>query len=247
MLLQKPSTLINKSSLAFSLVELSIVIVVISFIVAGITVGNSIVKQSMLRSVISDLGFYNNAVRSFYADYNQLPGDFSLASTTWSGGISNGNNDGQITSNVENFLAWQHLSLAKLIPGSFNGTAGATLGTNIPGSKVYGGGYLIQYYSGSWLYSQANINMLEFGKAFGSTTDVVHHAILTPVESYTIDTKIDDGLIANGKIIGYTGFDITGYSSTDSYCGTGTVPSRTYNVASNTVYCFLMNAIDISN
>ena len=64
----------NKS--AFSLIELSIVLIIIGLLVAGVTGGSSLIKSAELRSVIDEARGYNIAVNSFYNQFDALPGDF---------------------------------------------------------------------------------------------------------------------------------------------------------------------------
>ena len=131
----------------FSLLELSIVLVIIGLITGGIMAGRSMVRAAELRSVMSDMSKYKSAVYTFREKYNALPGDMKNATSYWGaladGGPSaacatatpsgtatcNGNGNGKLedindsayTTN-ENFRFWQHLANAGLLEGSFTGT-----------------------------------------------------------------------------------------------------------------------------
>ena len=59
----------------FTLVELSIVIIIIGFLIAGISAGTSLIRQAGLSSVITDLTNYKMAVNMFKDKYGGLPGD----------------------------------------------------------------------------------------------------------------------------------------------------------------------------
>lgn len=87
---------------AFSLIELSIVLIIIGLLIAGITGGASLIKSSELRSAMGEARGYAVAVNGFYSQYNYLPGDYatavasSVASSTstaaYSGAAASGQN-----------------------------------------------------------------------------------------------------------------------------------------------------------
>ncbi len=60
----------------FTLLELTVVLVIIGLIIGGVLVGRDLVKTAELRSVISQVEQYNAAVMTFKAKYDGLPGDF---------------------------------------------------------------------------------------------------------------------------------------------------------------------------
>ncbi|MAR55809.1 MAG: hypothetical protein CMM93_01365, partial [Rickettsiales bacterium] len=137
--------------LAFSLVELSIVLVILGLLTGGILTGQSLIRAAELRSVGTQFQSFHTAVQSFRDKYFALPGDMRNATTFWgsAGGSGtlgdgcqtatgtgtqtcNGDGNGRIASNpfaagtyAEIFTFWQHLSNAGLIEGTYTGKAGS--------------------------------------------------------------------------------------------------------------------------
>ena len=123
----------------FSLLELSIVIVLVGLIVTSILGAQSLVRQAKVRTVISDYNSYKIAADSFFLQYKALPGDFSKASG-YSLGFD-GNQDYRIfNENTESLYAWQHLGNAGMIPGEYSGDdAGGidnVIGVNMPRMSI---------------------------------------------------------------------------------------------------------------
>jgi len=79
----------------FTLIELSIVLVIIGLIVGGVLVGRDLIAAAKLRKDISTMEQLNTAVNTFRNKYNCLPGDCANATTFLSGAV-NGNGDGVI-------------------------------------------------------------------------------------------------------------------------------------------------------
>ena len=209
---------------AYSLLELSIVLTVIAMIIAVITSGQNLLNNAKLYSVIKEIQTLSSAIATFKDKYGQYPGDmdnakliFGTSSTKCSSGIcdengfnivsGNGNGliDGFQPNNQENLSAFQELGLSSLIAGIYSGLAttslsGATAGINVPGSKYNNSA--IYYLYGSNIYGKfANGNSIIItNNPFASDVD---NPIVTVSDAYLIDSKIDDGLPYNGKIIGY--------------------------------------------
>ena len=152
----------------FTLIELSIVLVIVGLLIGGIVAGRSLLRQSEVTSTIVDAQKYVAAVQAFQQKYNALPGDMPNATTSWgiaagstgtdatcwassNGGTTgtatcNGNGDGQInytgTYANETLRMWQHLVNAGFISGSFSGNgAGYIVGSNGPAGTVAGLGF----------------------------------------------------------------------------------------------------------
>lgn len=61
----------------FTLIELSIVLVIIGLLVGGVLVGQDLIKAAELRATLSQLEKFNTAKNTFYGKYGALPGDMN--------------------------------------------------------------------------------------------------------------------------------------------------------------------------
>lgn len=133
----------------FTLIELSIVLVIIGLLVGGVIVGKDLITHAALRSQMSQIDEYRASVKAFQIKYNCLPGDcsnapnFGFAARSRLVGRGDGNGflssianlgSGSCASSFsgEHILFWRDLSDAKLIRESFttateNGTATVSL------------------------------------------------------------------------------------------------------------------------
>src|SRR5579872_6907625 len=88
----------NKES-GFTLVELSIVLVIIGLIISSVLVGQDLIRSAELRATVTQLEGYNAAVGTFRGKYNGLPGD--VAGAVNYGFASNGNGDGILSPSTD--------------------------------------------------------------------------------------------------------------------------------------------------
>jgi prepilin-type N-terminal cleavage/methylation domain-containing protein len=144
------------NSAGFTLIELSIVLVIIGLIVGGVLVGRDLIHAASVRSQVGQIDKYNSAVNTFRAKYNAVPGDMipalaaiygfpQLNNTSGAQGEGDGNGiieDGD-TINLNNCAGgnnqnmfngeiptfWRHLSDANLVDGQFGTTGNAALRT----------------------------------------------------------------------------------------------------------------------
>ena len=65
----------NDNNKAFSLIELSIVLIIIGLLVAGITSGQSLIESAKIRYIINEFRGYRYAVNTFYSLKERLPAD----------------------------------------------------------------------------------------------------------------------------------------------------------------------------
>ncbi len=66
---------VTSRSSAFTLVELSIVLVIIGLLAGGVLVGGDLIKASEIRAQVSQIERYNTAVKTFKLKYGGIPGD----------------------------------------------------------------------------------------------------------------------------------------------------------------------------
>ena len=59
----------------FTLVELSIVLVIIGLLIGGILVGQSLIESAKTTATLQQLSQFDIAVSNFSTKYKQLPGD----------------------------------------------------------------------------------------------------------------------------------------------------------------------------
>jgi len=61
----------------FTLIELSIVLVIIGLIVGGVLVGQDLIRSAAVRAQVTQIEKFNQAVNTFYGKYGALPGDLN--------------------------------------------------------------------------------------------------------------------------------------------------------------------------
>jgi prepilin-type N-terminal cleavage/methylation domain-containing protein len=238
-----------KKNSGFTFIEIAIVVVIVGLLLAGITAGSEIMNSSRVSKVVTDANIYKSAVITFRDNYNAMPGDLSTATSYWgkdtskcnsadgnasATGTCNGMGDGTINlvetnGEWESYRAWQHLSLAGFIKGSFDGTGtGGTnytveLGRTIPQSTIKNAGFTIYW---SNFTDLTNISSSTDGQnviALGATVNTNNPAFgaaLDANDSLRIDTKFDDGLPNSGDIIGSNGDSVTGCTGSNVYNST---------------------------
>lgn len=187
----------------FTLVELSIVIVIIGLIVAGTVAGQSLVHQAKIRATLQEANQYITSVNAFYLQYNAYPGDMMNAQSYWAA-ATNGNGDrliGDYTmEHYESLGGFQQLALAGLIPGTYTGGGTPSLGLNVPKAAI--GNNASYYFYGSTLWEQyPKGNSI----SLSGVSNVGYDSPKILVGSvYSMDIKIDDGLPYTGKIVAFS-------------------------------------------
>lgn len=217
------------SQSAFSLVELSIVLVILGLLVGGILAGQSLIRASELRAVSTEQQRYVTALGAFRDKYFALPGDFNqtgFGTTTWvnfgngngyvesaDAGVDGDGNPNPAATNSEVSLFWIHLSAAGLIEGSYTYTQGVThtIGTHKPASKLSGAGWSAYALGSSGLGSSGTVpaaNTTYFPGTYGNplffgagTSVGTPTGVIRAEEAWNIDTKMDDGAPGTGSVV----------------------------------------------
>jgi hypothetical protein len=228
----------------------------------GILAGQSLIRASEIRAVSTEYGRWATATNAFRDKYFAFPGDMANATAVWgkdnaacgshSGtattpGTCNGDGDTMIENGAattgatgEMFRYWQQLALAGFIEGTYTGgntgdSDTATIGTNVPASKMGNAGWTMLYGlitpGTQFLNMNYNSNNFWFGATY--TNEPTSNPALRPEEAWNIDTKIDDGKPGAGKVI-------AGRWSTCTNATANTDLATDYRLTSTNIGCMLL-------
>ena len=208
---------------AFSLVELSLVIVIIGLLMAAITGGTHLLQAAKINKIVSEFGGYAEAVNNFKDKYESFPGDMANASSFWN--VTDGDGNEQISGlTTEALYAWQEMALSGMIAGNYTGADAGTpdfsagADGNVPESAVKGAYYFLYYYSSSttsYDVFETEGNALMLGNS--NTDSTPWGAVLTPSDAHIIDEKMDDGKAASGTVYAIVS-GVSGGSNTSTVC-----------------------------
>ena len=182
----------GKLSKGFTLIEIAIVLVIIGLLLGGVLKGQELITGARVRNLISQQDGIKAAFFGFQDRFRALPGDYASASTNINNVTLNGNGNGRIENNAvapafthEELLAWNHLTAAGFLNGSY------TLATSTTSTPVDGNNPKNPYS----VYIQ-----LIYDNVYGTTAGKpLKHNLKTgsqvPVEiAAEVDRKVDDGL-----------------------------------------------------
>lgn len=245
---------------AFSLVELSIVLVILGLLVGGVIAGQSLIRAAELRKTITETDKFITSLRAFQDRYFGLPGDINNAYSFWTtrcnsnDSICNGNADGAWNP-WEARGALNHLANAGLISGTYNldrasgsdytspwrvGNTMLTVTTDtgiVPDSTGYTG-----YTTPSGTKTGNYIKVS--GDGGGTQTNINSlyntsgYGVFNTDEAWSIDQKVDDGHGRTGRVFGYgspTGTN-TSPNCTSIYNAS---PAGTYRLTDPGKICYL--------
>ena len=180
----------------FTLIEISIVLVIIGLLLGGVLKGQELITSARVRNLISQQDGIKAAFFGFQDRFRSLPGDYATASQNLKCPVGssclNGNGNGVIESAAtpasgsevhEELLVWMHLASAGFLNGSYSMTAGATAAGDDNNPKNPYNIFLQIIYDANYA---------------DSATAVPKHNLKTgaqiPVEIVSeVDRKIDDG------------------------------------------------------
>jgi len=217
---------IRRSEAGFTLVELSIVLVIIGLIVGGVLAGQDMIKAAQIRATVSQTEKYNTAVNTFRDKFGAMPGDvgatkatqFGMNSATVALRTTTGliDQDGLIECNncaaaairdfgSETAMFWNDLSWAALISESLQTTTPAVAGGGAVTSDTMrtvvpeakiGRG---NYFT---VFSAGGKNFYQLAGITAISAAGVYALAnrLTPQEAYNIDQKADDGKPNTGSV-----------------------------------------------
>jgi prepilin-type N-terminal cleavage/methylation domain-containing protein len=225
----------DKTNSGFTLIELSIVLVIIGLIIGGVMVGRDLIRTAELRKLYSQEQQIISSVNTFRVKYKCLPGDCTNATdyfgTDPQGCVAymadktpkvptcngNGNEIYDIAPTaIETLTFWQHLSDAGLWPGLFRG---GPLSSNNADQTLYPPVSI----NTSFFWAPSNDpGDMELGNPY--STNIIYYSnyagnvngLLTPAESFAFDSKYDDGNPASGSIQAMSGAYIVNCTNQDA-------------------------------
>lgn len=204
---------------AFSLIELSIVLIILGLLVGGILTGQNLIRAAGLRKITTEREHYHIALTQFKDKYFALPGDMDNATRFWGAAHAtaatcittigtgtqtcNGDGNGIIKHSAggplqrsEGYMFWEHLVNAGIITGGYTGMSGSSGSThdipeeNVPTSGLSSnGGWNIEEYGGMF----TAYNGIDFNTYYG-----INHFEYGSYDS-TADHDTDAPIITNAE------------------------------------------------
>lgn len=247
-----------QSENAFTLLELSIVLIVVSMIAGAIFVGSDLIREAEINSVVADMQKINNSYQQYRQKYKAVPGDHAKAFDYFGTDCAadaddcNGTGDLDLVDEPnsrefgEKLMFFRHLFLAKMfdqdLTGATNNSSGSEpailIETNAPYISFLG--------STLWPQSNSKTNYFLYGGAglVGARANILtiskydhgddqsvdpRYSSLTPEIARRIDSKLDDGEPGTGAVIA---------SHANDGCTTSSTPkSAEYNLSSTDKVC----------
>lgn len=207
----------TRAKYGFTLVELSIVLVIIGLLIGGILAAQSMISNTKIGASIRQLQQIDIATSNFKTRYAELPGDFSGL-----GGV--GNDDGQILTgdcgdddtsfgaNQEIAHFYVQLGESGFMPDehfSSNGAGGINVtNKNVPDLKLAKDAHIIpMVVLNNKCFSDTNNNDISGNKyqitACQQIKDDGCGGTFNPLleaDAQALDSKIDDGVASTGKV-----------------------------------------------
>lgn len=153
----------TSSRSGFTLVEISIVMIIIGLLIGGTFGGMKLVENAQINKTIQDLKSIESAAVTFKDTYGRLPGDIANPSTRLpscstppcsTGG--NGNRvigswywGASLAATDEQFTLWSHLQAADLLSMGTKNTTDLTFGEGQPEMPI-GGGMRMNFNNVGW-------------------------------------------------------------------------------------------------
>ncbi len=203
----------------FTLVELSIVMIIIGLLIGGILKGQQLIENAKINATISQITSYKTAVNTFRDSYGGLPGDISSASTLVPGCnatsfCTDGNGNLKVGASVtggigsdpggsENMQFWKQLAIADLVSGVAANANPATpdWGTTFPANKFSGGFQIMFFDRPDTIFYGHLLKMRQ--NVLGADAGVLGTHPINPRIASIIDTRMDDNNPSSGSVLSH--------------------------------------------
>jgi len=200
----------------FTLVELSIVLVIIGLLIGGILVGQSLISSAKIKAQVQQIQQFDIATSTFKAKFAQIPGDCSSCNHASTLSTTEGDNDGKLEDSFsaspgigyypEPLSFFVDLYTMGIIKDRYanNVSYVVAVGKNseIPEAAIGRGGLIVAgntlgdvYYT----FTPILANNTDVGYSF-----MMSSGNLSPEEAAALDSTIDDGLPGTGSVVATT-------------------------------------------
>jgi prepilin-type N-terminal cleavage/methylation domain-containing protein len=210
----------------FTLIELSVVLIIIGLLVGGVLVGQNLIASAQLKAAVTQFEKYNQAVNAFRTKYDCLPGDcfnatqFLTLVSPW----GNGNGNGQFDDNyspypypttvwIEPSQFWVHLLTAHLsecCQGAVSQIGQFVIGQQFPQAKLGNAGISVMTLNGKNGYFWGILNSTGIAGwadtcggqpiSYCDLSTPGTAGAITASQAQAFDSKIDDGLATTGNV-----------------------------------------------
>lgn len=202
----------TKQASGFTLVEISIVMIIIGLLIGGTFGGMKLVENMQVNKTVQDLKAIESAALTFKDTYGRLPGDMPntaarLPSCTDAPCATGGNGDRAIDRSAiwntaivatdERFTFWHHLAAASLLSMDYKNTTTTDYGEGQPQAPIGVGYRLVTQNAADVCHNYAGSHIL-LGVPSSGVIAAPEGGISCRTYS-SIDTKTDDGLPKTGK------------------------------------------------
>lgn len=248
----------TKHQQGFTLIELSIVLVIIGLIVGGVLQGQTIIHAAQIRATLSQLTKLNTEVNTFHDKFNGIPGDLATYANygftvpgpagvnIFGNGLIEDTGGAGVAYNTEIGAFFYEMSTAQMLEVNnmiiANNTAASTpttlptlmlaaqMGnTNFIWVSKAGTGTNMNLNTGANYYHLIGVSGISAAGAINGSLK------LTPTDAAGIDSKLDDGLPTTGTVQANTNIvgDMVLPAAAANQCAPTIVNGGTYDVAAN--------------
>ena len=202
----------NNINSGFSLIELSIVLIIMGFLIAGVTGGQSLIEAAKLRAEIDTIRDIKQSVYAFYNKNGRLPGDLDedgMIDTDDYDGFSGVFDGVEISEYVVPFadMYLDGISIKGFDTSKADSdTCGSTtLSKCLPRAKIDSSAvYILQYIRSNNAYANHDAGDYLILSDY-------YEIKLNTKDMQSIDIKIDDGVMDTGQFITVFGTDYEDY------------------------------------
>jgi prepilin-type N-terminal cleavage/methylation domain-containing protein len=191
-----------RACLGFTLIELSIVLIIISLIMGGILKGQQLINIAKEKQLESDFTSIPQMIYSYQDKFKALPGDDISADNRFSSAsnlVQNGDGENLILGDwfvfnptMDSSIIWQHLRLAGLMSGETNMLSPNYLPKNSLGKAI-------EIHSASGIAGESPI-LDNQGKALKGTYIICSRGISGEL-ALSLDIHLDDGNPSTGSML----------------------------------------------